>query len=232
MKFLLAILFLIPLSSQATITYKYNFLKKDHFQVAYADYPVGQESFFELNSAQNALLPSEIKTNIHGLKVSGNNHSDDLFMYAYKKLSGLKPNTQYHVNFSVEFASNANNSVGTGGSPGSSVYIKIGATNQKPKRTVDHQNMYRIAIDKGEQGSDGKDMIVIGTIGVNTSDGNFSLKNLPYEPDQEMKEKMENFKVTSNNEGEAWLIVGSDSAFESKTTLFYTNIVAVFNEVN
>jgi len=103
-------------------SYKYTFSKKDNFTVSYADYPQGEEAFFKLKFKNGAVLPPEIKTSLHGLKISGNNHSDDLFMYAYKRIDGLKPHTDYHVSFSLEFASNApQGSMGTGGSPGDGV---------------------------------------------------------------------------------------------------------------
>ena len=59
-------------------TYKFTFSKNEHFMVSYADYPVGEEKFYELKYEEGALLPPEIVTHQRGLMVSGNNHSDDL----------------------------------------------------------------------------------------------------------------------------------------------------------
>lgn len=214
-------------------TYKYTFSNKDNFVVSFADYPKGQEQFYELQFKKNTLLPHEIKTGARSLKISGNNHSDDLFMYAYKKLNGLKANTRYHVNFSLEFASNASqDSVGAGGSPGSSVFVKIGAVNQKPERYIDESNNYRMALDKGNQSTDGKDMILIGTVGVDTKDAIYRLKTLPYQPNAEMQTKLDNYYVTSNDKGEVWVVFGTDSAYESTSTIFYTNLIASFEEQN
>ena len=168
MKFLYSIFILISISfSIATYaavntpdikTYKYTFSKEESFKVAFADYPQGREESYELASKNNAILPHEINTRQHGLKISGNNNSDDLFMYAYKKVSGLKPNTLYHVDFSIEFASNAEaGSVGAGGSHGDSVFVKMGAVSEKPRRYVNDLNLYQITLDKGNQEVDGKD---------------------------------------------------------------------------
>lgn len=213
-------------------TYKFPFSEYDNFTVSYADYPKGEESFYELEHENGALLPSEIKTNINGLKISGNNHSDDLFMYAYKKLQGFKANTQYQVSFSLEFASNAElDSFGTGGSPGASVFVKIGVVNKKPERYLDGSNYYRMKLDKGNQAVDGKDMILIGNIGVDTQNSIYRLKTLPYQPTAEMQEKIDNFTVITNNKGEAWLIFGTDSGFEATSTIFFTNVVATFKEL-
>lgn len=209
-------------------TYKFTFSKKDQFKVSFADYPKGQEDFYELEFEEEAKLPVEITTSSRGLKISGNNHSDDLFMFAYKKLEGLKANTNYQASFSLEFASNgAADGIGAGGSD-SSVYVKIGAIMEKPQRYLDEANYYRMMLDKGNQSSEGKDMLLIGTIGVDTQKSLFRLKILP---DAEMQEKFAKYTVTSNKKGEVWLIIGTDSAFESKTTLFYTNVVATFKEL-
>ncbi|WP_133127142.1 hypothetical protein [Legionella nagasakiensis] len=212
-------------------TYKYTFSKREHFKVSFADYPKGQETFFELQFKNGTVLPGEINTHLHGLKISGNNHSDDLFMYAYKKVSGLKPNTTYHVSFSLEFASDATaGSWGIGGSPGDSVYVKIGAVAHEPQRYTDNFNNYQIDLDKGNQKLDGKDMILIGTFGVDTENSIYRLKTLPYLPNEEMQAKLTNYTVTTNNKGEAWLVLGTDSGYEGTTTIFYTNLSVTFKE--
>jgi hypothetical protein len=46
----------------------------------FADYPLGEESFNEL-SYELSNLPTPLNTNSGALKQSGNNHSDDLFMF-------------------------------------------------------------------------------------------------------------------------------------------------------
>ena len=214
-------------------TYKYTFTKEDNFTVSYSDYPVGQEEFFELDFKNGAKLPREINArNSHGLKISGNNHSDDLFMYAYKKITGLKPNTQYHVDFSIEFASRAPaGAAGVGGSPGDNVYVKIGAINQQPQRYIDEHHDYQIALDKGNQELDGKDMILIGTVGVNNDDATYRLKTLPYMPDEETQKKLEQYTITTDNQGRAWVIFGTDSGFEATSTFFYTNLFVTFKEL-
>jgi hypothetical protein len=200
--------------------------------VAFADYPLGQEQFHELESTQDAQLPPEIKSKLPGLKISGMNHSDDLFMYTYKPLLGLKANTSYQVRFSLEFAANQPpDSIGVGGSPGSSVYVKIGAVSVKPERYID-KNYYRLALDKGNQGFGGKDLVLLGSVDVDNEDSIYQLKTLPYQPNPEMQEKLEHYTVTTNEKGEVWLIVGTDSGFEGKTTLYYTNVIASFKELS
>lgn len=233
---LLNTIFLIPLHATTSLseikTFKYTFSQSEPFKVAFADYPKGEEKLYELAFTPHTLLPKEINTKQRGLKISGKNHSDDLFMYAYKKITGLKPNTSYHMNFSIEFASNAREgSIGTGGSPGDSVYVKIGAVAEEPKRVVDDSNYYRIALDKGNQMLDGNDMILVGTIGVDTEDSLYRLKTLPYQPTEEMQEKLKNYRMTSNSKGEAWVVFGTDSGFEYTTTIFYTSLYVTCKEI-
>ncbi|HHT0592226.1 TPA: hypothetical protein ACTXXA_002211 [Legionella anisa] len=230
--FLIASYSAFALNNPELKSYKYTFSKKENFKVSFADYPKGEEKFFELQFKNGAKLPHEINTSLHGLKISGNNHSDDLFMYAYKKIKDLKPNTTYQVSFSLEFASNApEGSIGSGGSPGDSVYVKIGAVSHKPQRYVDDSNHYRINLDKGNQALDGKDMITIGSIGVETANSIYRLKTLPYLPSEEIQSKLANYTTRTNNKGEVWLVLGTDSGFESTTTIFYTNLSAAFKEL-
>ena len=62
--------------------------------------------------------------------ISGNNHSDDLFMYYKRRIGSLRPGGVYAITFDVEFASMyPDGSIGIGGSPANSVFFKAGATN-------------------------------------------------------------------------------------------------------
>jgi hypothetical protein len=100
----------------------------------FADYPLGEESFYEL-SYELSNLPTPLNTNSGALKQSGNNHSDDLFMFIRRQINGLKPNTDYRVSYEIEFASDvADEQVGVGGSPGEGVTIKAGAVITKPEK--------------------------------------------------------------------------------------------------
>lgn len=104
------------------------------WQGDFADYPVGEETFYELDVTYSK-LPEPLDQDQNAIKQVGNNHSDDLFMFLKRKVTGLQPGQQYDVTFAIEFATDAaDNSFGVGGSPGSSVYIKAGATQMEPKR--------------------------------------------------------------------------------------------------
>lgn len=182
----------------------------------FSDYPVGEDEFYEIDF-QWVSLPEPLNSNEKSLFITGNNHSDDLFMFIKKKITGLLPNTIYQVTFDVEFASiYPTNHAGVGGAPGEGVVMKVGAVNFEPE-VFEIQNRWDINIDKGNQSVGGKDMFVVGHVGVADdtieytliSNNNFS------------KPKM----VKTNNSGEAWVIIGTDSGFESTTAIYYNNIV-------
>jgi hypothetical protein len=187
----------------------------------FADYPVGSESFYELSFAQSN-LPTPLDVTKKGIKISGNNHSDDLFMYLTKKVSGLKPNQKYVATFDIELASNAaSNSFGVGGSPAESVYFGVGLTATEPKKIVESSsNHYRMNFKKMQQAGDGEEMKVFGNIGNGTEKSEYKLIK-----------KIGSFTGTSDAQGNIWLVVGTDSGFEATTTLYYTSIKATFEAV-
>ena len=57
----------------------------------FSDYPAGDEALFELASGYRRLPPP--LSSRGGLFISGNNHSDDLFMYLKRRVGGFEPNT-------------------------------------------------------------------------------------------------------------------------------------------
>lgn len=50
---------------------------------------------------------------------------------------------------------------------------------------------------KGNKSLGGKEMILIGVIGVDDQDTRYPIKTLPYQPDAEMQEKLDHYTVTS-----------------------------------
>lgn len=204
----------------------FNFEESEDWTVGFADYPVGEEVFYELTS-KNTDLPENIGTGISALMISGNNHSDDLFMYAKKKIGGLNPNTTYKATFEVEFATNTSvECVGVGGSPGSSVYIKAGASLTEPDRIIGQDGWYRMNIDKGNQSSEGVNTINLGVFGHEGPCGSdiYELKKVDNLGDL--------FEVQTDATGELWIMVGTDSGFESTTTIFYNSLIVRFEAVN
>jgi len=155
--------------------------------------------------------------------MSGTNPSDDLFMFMKKKITGLQPNTRYHVTFMVEFASNVpTNAIGVGGAPGEGVTMKAGLTLVEPDTMIIMKGEPYVVmnIDKGNQSQPGTDAIVIGHVGVEDTTTVWAMKT---------NDNIGNpFVFTSDQTGTGWLIIGTDSGFESTTSLFYSSITVDF----
>lgn len=185
----------------------------------FADLPAAySQDSFELDFGHR-IIPLKGEKLKKGLLLSGINRSDDLFMYAKKKIGpkeGLLPNTTYLVEMEVEFYTNVDPGlIGAGGSPGESVYVKAGASTIEPKEILVNGDL-RMNIDKGEQASSGKNAVVIGHIAKeHTSNELYEHKKL---------KMAEPIKATTNSKGELWLLIGTDSGFEGRTTLYYSAI--------
>jgi hypothetical protein len=196
---------------------------------AFADFAPVTAPTMELDSGIRP-LPAELGVAGTGFWITGHNRSDDLFMFLTKKLSaadGVLPNQRYRIRFKITAASSAgSNCVGVGGAPGESVYLKAGATNLAPAVVLEG-DLYQVNFDKGQQSQSGSAASVAGHIGNGSSNcsDNAPFISLAWEhthPDL----------VTSNESGELWLVVGTDSAFEGKTTLYYQAIEATLTTDN
>lgn len=195
------------------------------FEAGFADLPIDAdtEEFYELDF-QYKEIP--VKDESKGIYLTGNNHSDDLFMYTYKNIGtdlDLEPNTKYAMDLSFEMATNVPAGMGgIGGAPGESVYVKAGIVSEKPNAIVDENQYYRLNIDKGNQSEGGKEISVIGN--VSKSDGS-----------EDLSYAYKHFEITSeietDSEGNAFVIIGLDSGFEGKTEVYLDDIRVGFSEI-
>jgi hypothetical protein len=185
------------------------------WKVDFADYPIGQEAKFALSYGIEG-LPEAIPGSARGLRISGNNHSDDLFMFAYVEIEDLIPEQQYIISISLDIASDAlQNAPGIGGSPGGSVFLKVGTLANEPQVIIDDDQYYRTQFDTGSQSQDGEDMKVIGTIGIPGDVSEYTLINRSTQKD---------LYGVPNSSGSLYILVGTDSGFEGNTTIFYDAI--------
>jgi hypothetical protein len=212
------------------ISFSFDFSSSTHDWVAgFADFPAdsADSAFYELVSDYIEPPGSSEKA----IMLSGNNHSDDLFMYIKKKITGLDPQTEYTLTIEVEFASEAKKgSIGAGGSPGESVFMKAGASSMEPKSLIEN-DFYVLNIDKGQQSQSGEDMVLIGDISVPSDSEGFVLvnrTNAPYANNNYTQPII----ATTNSHGELWLIIGTDSGFEGVTTLYYRSVTGVLSKSN
>lgn len=205
------------------IEFTYTFDNDDEgWIVDFADLPVDYDpAIYELDHEWRE-LPDELEG--FGIYMQGHNRSDDLFMYLKREVEGLEPDTIYSAMFKLEIASNVPEGLsGVGGSPGVSVYIKAGATTVEPINIEDDDGWLRMNIDKGNQASEGEDMINIGTMANPnlTADtaGQYELMTV----DSAGRE----FEVAADETGAIWFIFGTDSGFEGLTSLYYDAISVI-----
>ena len=201
--------------------YEYNFSAGAEGWIGdFADYPnePSVEQFYQLEFSHTG-LPAPLNTTDGALRLSGINKSDDLFMFIKKKITGLEAGKKYTVNLTIDFATDvANNMVGIGGSPGESVFVKAGAVALEPKKMINtSENWFRMNIDKNNQSNSGNDMKVIGNFANGTKVNTYTIKQLS---------TITPITVQANPQGEIWLVVGTDSGFEGRTTIYYNSVKA------
>lgn len=193
------------------------------FEPLFLDYPDGSEDFYELTTDYGAL--PEPWQDMYGLKISGNNHSDDLMMVLMRPLDGLEPGMTYTLEFEMQFATDVPaGCAGVGGSPGESVYMRLGAAGEKPGFTVADDGHRRATLDLGQQANDGEDALSAGNM-VNGAD-----ESLCGDPERPWRLKRvsttgQEFTVTSDENGRIWVYGLSDSAFEATSTWYLTELV-------
>ena len=176
-------------------------------------------------------LPRSLEKSGKALRISGNNASDDLFMFIKRELGkneGIEPGATYLVTIEVELATNTPaGSAGIGGSPGESVYVKVGASSVQPVRTVVDlagEPYYRLNVDKGDQGEDGENGVTVGNVAKLHSDDfiSYEIKTLD--------NRSSPLELTAASDGSLWVFVGTDSGFEGITTLYYARIELTLEE--
>ena len=184
--------------------------------VEFADLLVNHDqSIYELDHGHRS-LPDGLEGS--GIYVQGHNRSDDLFIFLKRQVGGLRPNAAYAVSVSIDLAPNVPAaSVGIGGSPGESVFVKAGASTVEPVAEEGRNRYLRMNIDKGNQANGGEDMIVLGNVAhgevVNREYRIKTLDNMDLP-----------LSIETDGEGRVWLIVGTDSGFEGLSAFYYTRI--------
>ncbi len=228
----LVALMMLPLlylkADPSDTTFEFNFSKDHQGWIAdFSDYPVGAETFFELawgwenlpNKIPLSVSPGDPSKFTKGLYLSGNNHSDDLFMFIKHQIKGLKPNTLYQVAFDAILASRVPmDAVGIGGSPGESVFVKIGASTEEPNK-VAIEGHYFLNVDKGNQSTGGKNAVVIGDLAnplVDPENPQYLPK--PFIPGIPLE-------VQTDEKGQLWVFFGTDSGFEGTSKFYILSIV-------
>lgn len=204
-----------------TISHTYSFDGgQDGWEGGFADLPVDYNpDIYNLSFKRELIALKDNNTN-YGLKLVGMNRSDDLFMFATKKISGLEPNTTYDASLSFKlYTDEAGGMIGVGGAPAESVYIKAGFVATKPEAIrLDHlqdkEPNYILNVDKGNQATEGKDLKIVGNmVAPDDSIEGFQAKMMEHQA-----------TLKSNEKGELYVIIGSDSGYEGLTTWYLDDV--------
>lgn len=199
--------------------------------VGFADYELAQGGMDRLAELRNAPDDgTDQDTGGRAFFVQSMNRSDDLFMFLKKPLGlaeGIAPDAFYEVEFFVEmYSAEPSGCAGVGGSSGDSVYFKVGAHADEPVALLADDGL-RLNLDKGNQSQDGPDATVAGTIanGLPCTDENrgrfVKIERRHTHP----------HPVRSSPSGELWIFVGTDSAYEGLTQLYYSRIAVTLTLV-
>lgn len=190
------------------------------FEALFADYPAGEEQFHELDYVYEA-LPAPL-TGRRGMRLSGNNHSDDLAMLAKREVKGLVPEATYRIEIDAEIASDIpTGCVGIGGSPGDSVYMKLGASTAEPFALRDNDGWLRLNIDFGQQAGSGANGLVVDTLANSYTCDNGT--EAPWEL-RTLSTKGTELRARTDASGALWIVVGSDSGFEGRSDWYLTAV--------
>lgn len=164
-------------------------------------------------------LPSPLHHKGGALYQYGNNLSDDLFMFFKRRVEGLQPERTYRIRYSITIASSIAHGCDAG--PGPMTYVKIGGSSVEPlPDAIDRHGWVRMNIDIGSQKNDGANAVWIGDIRNRRSDCfdyTYGLKTIKSE---------KTVDVQADTFGRLWLLVGTDSAWESPYHVYFSEIEA------
>ena len=144
----------------------------------FADYPIGKEDLYEL-SFTYAKLPPPLDPDKGALMLSGNNHSDDLFMFLKRKITGFKPGRIYNVTFMSSLPPKWPTAHGYRRQPRRRRSRQGGC-----HRDGASQNSRRLRIlpdeqfDKENQSHGGRDMAILGDFSNGTDKNVYTLKTV------------------------------------------------------
>ena len=213
-----------PVRERPDGTFNFDFaMGPQGWTAGFADLPVDHDqSTYELDHGYRS-LPEGLDG--RGMYLQRHNRSDDLFMYLKTQVGGLKPNTTHAVSVSIGLATNVpSGSFGIGGSPGSSVFVKAGASSIEPTASEGDDRHLRMNIDKGNQANGGAAMVVVGHAAhPEVVLEEYRIKSLDNAGNP--------VKVTTDGNGGLWLIVGTDSGFEGLSRFYYARIAYTLSAV-
>ena len=206
---------------------------RQKFEALFLDYWEGEEEKMELEWGHEPLPDAWSMRN--GIRISGTNRTDDLMMVLMRPLDGLEPDTTYRLELEMQFATNVpSGCVGVGGSPGESVFVRLGASGEKPGYVLEESGtdappMRRPSIDLGQQSQPGEFALAAGDMANGLDDEWCTAPDRPWRL-KRVSTAGQDFEVTSDENGRLWIYGLSDSGFEATTTWYMTEFVVRIGE--
>lgn len=209
-------------SDDPAVEYEFDFNTSEHeWEAFFTGYPVGWGEKMELTSDHRP-LPDSTELSGRGLFISAVNNSDDVKMLFRRPVNGLEPEATYGVRFTVQFATSApSGCAGIGGAPGEAVKVLAAASTVRPEPVIEEEprDYHRLNIQYQNDPQEWQENAIMGHI-ANSRECEegwaFEMKELTSGEAHDV--------VTADESGTAWLLFGTRSGFEGKTSLFYTRL--------
>jgi hypothetical protein len=187
------------------------------WQAGFAQVAVAQEDSVRF-VGDHRPLPDPLGPTRKALYHAGFNASDDLMMYFTDRLDGLVPGASYDAGFEVSIVSNVHQGCDVG--VGSLVSVKAVASAIEPRRTV-AAGYYLLNVDTGDGA------MADGTAALRPGDIRNGLPGCPSErryAEKTLSTGSRTLPVTAAADGSLWLLIATDSAFETQHHLYFTAV--------
>ncbi len=208
----------IPTEGQNDLFVEYRFTAEEsEWKMNFVDFPANQEAEVAFVGEYRA-LPAGLAVAGLAAYLSGNNISDDLFMFWARPLTGLRPNGLYDVTISVDFVTNYGRDCQVGNA--ASVWIKAGLVPGRPERVLDNDNWVRLNVDKGQQANGSANVLVLGDIR-NGQPG--CSGSVPFAVNRHTSARHA-LRVRASEDGNFWALFGTESGFESPHEIYFTRV--------
>lgn len=208
-------------SLDAVITVDSNFESAtDGWISSFSGYSTSADSTYMDTLASRTRLPRGLDTTRYAYRIFSWNAKESMFNYLKKKVTGLKANSTYELVLDVDFGSNyADNA--SAETPVRDVTLKAGASPDEPVTKLTNK-VYTFNLDKGTGPEAGKDVVWTGSVASGRTDTRYAIVR--------HSNAGSPFKITTNNAGELWFFVGTDSNFRDTTVFYYDRIIATIKE--
>ena len=192
------------------------------FEALFLDYPAGDESNFDLTFEQSPL--PEPWQDLSGLRVSGNNRSDDLMMVVMHPSTGCSPTRAIARAWRCSSRPASRRAAPAWAAHRASrSYMRLGAAGEKPDYAV-IDGYRRATLDLGQQASPGERALSAGNMANGADEEYCSGTDAPWQL-KRVSTAGQDFSVTSDETGRIWVYGLSDSGFEATTTWYLTEFV-------